>query len=771
MERPEGPSDEVWTCPACGLSFAACAGPTLTMDVAHTVTSVGLDSMAAGRQTIGRFEILGQIGRGGSGTVYKAYDSGLGRPVAVKVPHRGECGTQPERERFLREARNAAQLHHPAIVPIFDMGEFDGTPYIVSELIEGSSLDRLLPLRRFSFREAAEVVATVAEGLHCAHENGVVHRDVKPSNIMINCNGQPRIMDFGLARQASRDVTLTMDGQVLGTPAYMSPEQAAGRTHQIDHRSDIYSLGIVLFELLTGERPFVGNPQMMMHQVLFDDPRNPRSLNNYIPPDLETICLKAIDKDPGRRYQSAKELAEDLRRWLRAEPIHARRIGTIGHASRWCRRNPSLAVMTVLTLLLLIAVAVGSTAAFFSIASARKQEREAQVALEASLQEARHAFDQYYALVSDNPLLDEPATQPLLQQILGTAMNSCQRFLSQYGDRPDLGAEVAATYVRLALLQSASGDTDAALTTIEKAADRLERLLASRPSFEQLGPLSAGLFRFPRYARHGATQPSSPSRTVAVMVRVVAIWDRLVAEYAGVPSFEHDRAGMYYYLDLAYRAAGDSAGALRAIEKSIEILAQLVESHPENRGYKRELSQYCSVYGDVNVALGRLDSGLKQQERAATIDPSNPRPFDRIAVSLMTDRNPKRQDPLRAIEFAKKAIAVEPRIAQYWHTLGVAQYRAGKWQEALDSFDKSMVLQNGGDGLDWYFVAMAHWQLGDKNRAAQFFHNAEDWKKNEHVGPDDLEGLDHEAASLLTRADGQFPRNELHVSPKAALSH
>ncbi len=209
---------------------------------------------------------------------------------------------------------------------------------------------------------------------------------------------------------------------------------------------------------------------------------------------------------------------------------------------------------------------------------------------------------------------------------------------------------------------------------------------------------------------------------------------------------------MYYFLNLAYRAKRDAAGARKAIAKAIEIQTGLVAAHPDDRTYKRELSQYYSVSGDVEVAEGQLEAGLKNQERAAAIDPTNPRPLDQAASALASFRDPKRRDPAKAIEFARKAIAIAPRNPQYWHTLGVAQYRAGRWPAALESLKNSMLLQNGGDGLDWYFVAMTNWQLGDKTSARDYLQRAETWKIKEHVGADDLQGLDAEVALLLADA-------------------
>jgi eukaryotic-like serine/threonine-protein kinase len=331
--------------------------------------------------SLGRFDLLEQVGVGSFGYVFRARDTELGRLVAIKIPRAGHLASQEDAARFLREARSAAQLKHPGIVTIHETGQAeDGTFFLVEEFVQGTTLSVRLSTGPVPFRQTAEMIAAVCDALDCAHGHGVIHRDIKPANILLDAEGQPHLMDFGLAKREAEETVMTQDGQVLGTPAYMSPEQARGESHRVDVRTDIYSTGVVLYELLTGERPFRGNRRMLIMQVMDDEPRPPRQLNDKIPRDLETICLKAMAKSPGRRYSSAQELAEDLRRFLNSEPIRARPIGWPERMKRWFLRNPVAAS-------LLVAVSLGSAVGLWHLSTLSSQLVQS-TALEGAAQQA-----------------------------------------------------------------------------------------------------------------------------------------------------------------------------------------------------------------------------------------------------------------------------------------------------------------------------------------------------------------------------------------------
>jgi WD40 repeat protein/serine/threonine protein kinase len=342
------------------------------------------------QSSFGDYELVRQIAHGGMGVVYKARQIKLQRVVALKMIRSGHWATPEEVQRFYDEAEAAAQLDHPGIVPIYDFGEREGQHYYSMGYVEGGSLVDLLKEGPLPSRRAAELTQRVAEAVAYAHQRGIIHRDLKPSNVLLDMEGRPKVTDFGLAKRVEGTSHLTVTGQVLGTPNYMSPEQAAGKTEKVGPLADVYSLGALLYCLVTGRPPFQGvSPLETLQQVLEREPVTPRDLNAGVDYDLETICLKCLQKEPSKRYPTATSLAEDLERFLAGEPIQARRVGPGERLVRWCKRQPALAGAIISAAVLLIAVTGIST--WFGIYQSQKAEesRKDKAAIEAALTELR----------------------------------------------------------------------------------------------------------------------------------------------------------------------------------------------------------------------------------------------------------------------------------------------------------------------------------------------------------------------------------------------
>jgi WD40 repeat protein len=346
-------------------------------------------------QRFGDYELLQEVGRGGMGIVYRARQVSLNRIVALKMILAGTLASAAQVQRFRNEAEAAANLDHPHIVPIYEVGECEGRHYFSMKLIEGESLAASLRTARPSGTpRTARLLATVARAVHHAHQRGVLHRDLKPANILLDTEGEPYVTDFGLARRVEGDSNLTQSGMIVGTPNYMAPEQAAGQGKQLSTAADIHALGAILYELLTGRPPFKAEtPMDTLIQVMHAEPVAPRRLQPKLPRDLETICLTCLHKEPAKRYPGALALADDLGRFLAGEPIQARSVGPAGRLWHWCRRNRLTAALLGLVAFVLLA---GTTVALYFAVQASRRATEAEAYAQSARAEQRRGEERLY---------------------------------------------------------------------------------------------------------------------------------------------------------------------------------------------------------------------------------------------------------------------------------------------------------------------------------------------------------------------------------------
>jgi WD40 repeat protein/predicted Ser/Thr protein kinase len=349
-------------CPACLLEGGLDAGSAVTGRPTEAAVPVSDSVPETAVTSFGDYELLGEIGRGGMGIVYKARQVSLDRTVAVKVLLSGRLAGPEFVQRFRTEAAAAASLQHPNIVAIHEVGFREGQHFFAMDYVAGRSLAQITRDGPLPPRRAAGYMKTTAEAIQYAHERGILHRDLTPANVLIDESNQPKVTDFGLAKRLEKDTELTLSGQVLGSPNYMPPEQAAARRGLVGKRSDVYSLGAILYHLLTGRAPFAGDTvAKTLQQVENNEPVSPQLLNPGVPRDLETICLKCLEKEPDRRYATAQELADELGRFLDRKPILARPVGRPEKVWRWCRRNPVIATLAAAAVVIFLLGFAGVT--------------------------------------------------------------------------------------------------------------------------------------------------------------------------------------------------------------------------------------------------------------------------------------------------------------------------------------------------------------------------------------------------------------------------
>ncbi|HEU5431344.1 MAG TPA: serine/threonine-protein kinase, partial [Thermomicrobiales bacterium] len=499
--------------------------------------------------------------------------------MALKMILAGAYAGAEERRRFANEAEAIAHLDHPNIVQVYEIGEADDRPFIALEFLEGGSLAARLAGKPQPPRAAAGMIATLADAVEFAHQRGIVHRDLKPANVMFDRHGTMKITDFGLAKQLAAGAGATRTGDVMGTPAYMAPEQAGGAAKQVGPACDIYALGVMLYEMLTGRPPFHGQESVdTLLAVLTEEPLPPRRLTAHIPRDLETICLKCLEKSPARRYASAGELAADLRRFLNNEPIAARPPGAIERAAKWVRRHPARAIAAAASFLLLAASSIGF--AYHSQTLARQlaeTDRQRQRA-EADLDLALDTVDELVDRLSAENLAGLAKNDPIRREFLEITLAFCQGLLGENPGEPGVRWRMARARRQAASIQQIFGHAEQAEAEYRQAIRDLDQLVAEfleRPEYRR--DLAAAHNNLGNLLRaQGRAKAAEDENRIAQQA-----FQQLCDESPDDADFRQQLAVSWNNLALSRLAAGDAAGAEEAQQRALSLYQALEQKHPD----------------------------------------------------------------------------------------------------------------------------------------------------------------------------------------------
>lgn len=716
---------------------------------------------------VGGYEIQSELGRGGMGVVYKAYQRGLDRTVALKMVLSGAHASEEQLRRFIAEAKAVGHLQHPNIVQVFDIGECNDLPFFSLEFVDGPTLSKSLRSQPQLPSFAASLSETLSRAIAYAHDRGILHRDLKPANILMTKDGVPKIADFGLAKQIenSADSSSTRTGTIMGTPSYMAPEQASGDIHAIGPASDQYSLGAILYELLTGRPPFVSaNPMDTVLQVIREEPIPPRLLATKVPVDLETICLKALQKNSKDRYPSCLELADDLQRFRRGEPIVARPVGYSERLWRWCKRNPVLSAVSATALGLLLAIAAGST--WFAVVLSQKNvdlanktklaQDSANVANEKTV-EANRRSDRLKKYIQDAMtevtrinVVDNPGVRdyvnrtyssmlPLLEEIIqelpeteqaaptrANGVIQISKALREQGHHTEAESKLRELVAFGERRLEIKGHSDAARVNLAKFLVELAsvRLEVNRDFAEHLALLK----RAEGLAQDSIDNPrKSPDDGKGLLPffqtrsQLADIKNRLAtAEYRiGNP---HKAMELYMQASDLYQQIVDSClnGAAFLPEPEIPIKEEVKKSiHVGSQTLIANISMASSVTryrtGDKDAAMSSLRRVLASTKQQHETDPASISKSIRYIgyVGILSElestserANEFLQELQLAAKLADQLVNLDPLSAEIRRSAAVIHYRLGQWRSlrgidtTLQSFQRCLDLRKEAASTD-----------------------------------------------------------------------
>jgi serine/threonine-protein kinase len=686
------------------------AGPTLPETTAYHP------------QARGRYTLTQLHARGGIGQVWRARDADLGRDVALKEPRPDQAGSPALLARLLEEARITGQLEHPGIVPVYELARHprDGRPFYTMRFVKGRTLAeaaRDFHARRragqaeaLELRELLGAFVAVCNAVAYAHSRGVLHRDLKGQNVVLGDFGEVVVLDWGLAKligegggtvlgepvavePGSREDTV--QGQVLGTPGFMAPEQAAGDAGRVDRRTDVYGLGALLYQVLTGEPPFSGaDTRDVLRKVVHEAPAAPRALWPGVSAALEAVCLKALAKGPEQRYATARQVADEVRHWLADEPVAAYPDPVVTRLGRWGRRHrPLVTAAAALLVALVAALAAGTVLLGEANARTEQARREAEgqrdLARE-NFDKARQAVDDYFVQVSENKLLKSPlpGLQPLRKELLESALKYYRGFAEQHQDDPAVQAALAQAYHRVGRITEEVGTKAEALTALQRARDLYEMLTRARPDDAPLANELANCYSEIGILQSQTGQPADGLRSLE---QAVALGGTLTRNHPDVATYRYDLATIYRRLAHVQKLHGKADDAVASLHHSLALLDDLARSDPRSVPYQVARAAAWNNLGLVHTFGGQTRAALEADRRALEIwerldreNPGEPEVQNGLAA---TSGNlgwmlSLRDHPTEALAAYERALAVREKMAR--ENPKVGQYQT-EWARILTS--------------------------------------------------------------------------------------